>query len=140
MKPVHRIIAITSLAFAAIAGVMPALAATTDPLQLLYRVAGAQYNQNVQLVITCTNVSSVTENLQVLLRDGAGAVNFNSSTNLASFETWFLTYSGVGVPAFTGYAAIGATTNLIFCDVGLTGSINRGLHMQRYNPIPGTLE
>jgi hypothetical protein len=51
-----------------------------------------------------------------------------------------LTLTFGGNPAFKGYAAIGSTTNLIFCDVALTGSINRELHMQRYNPIPGTDE
>jgi hypothetical protein len=73
VKLAHRIIAVASLGVAAIAGGLPALAATTDPVLLIYRFPGARDDggadfTGISTTVLCTNTSSATETIQIAVR------------------------------------------------------------------------
>jgi hypothetical protein len=149
MKLVHRIIAVTSLAVAAMVGSFPAVAGVNDPIQLIYRASGAEHSNAVQRFtqIYCTNASDVAETFQYLVRNTAGTVLANKSFTLQSGQSALSNTIALATSDFMGYLAIGSSTNSIFCDVSLQTGVTSGqpqamrqLHMQRYNPMPSTEE
>jgi hypothetical protein len=129
----------------ALASALPAHAATTDPIMLVYRVAGAENlgTANETTVFTCTSFSAVTESIEIVLRDGTGNIVLNAPQNIMSLTTFTSNTLALNAPDFVGLGAlsIGSTTASISCTVW---DFNNGptvpLHMQRYNPIPNTLE
>ena len=152
-------IAIWIVAAVAIACALPAQAATSDPLNVIYAVTGVFNNPQTSTLVHCANSNSVPENFQVLIRDSLGgipAVNPNNTVTVAgggmvTFGTQpvtsFVTTRSVFTTAttFQGTIAILSTTRFAYCTamiVGVGSSLPDGiaLHLIRFNPWPGADE
>src|SRR5215216_5387157 len=75
------------IAVAAMAFVLPAHAATTDPIQIIYRTSGVTTSFPTTTVFHCTNLSAVTEVVRVVVRDRDGPVVANVEVPLPNFNT-----------------------------------------------------
>src|SRR5215216_6343252 len=148
MKALRWIIAVAAMAF-----VMPAHAATTDPIQIIYRTSGVTDNNAWATVLHCTNLSAVTETVRVVVRNGNGAIAANVDQFLPTFGSQTFETRNTA-PLFGGFnlatgvlqgsAVIASITTFIFCsamivDAALTPH-GIALHLVRFNPMPGTTE
>jgi hypothetical protein len=127
----------------ALASSLPAHAATTDPAILVYRVSGAVNDNNgSETFLSCSNFSAVAEDIEIVVRDSLGNIMINSTRTIGSFGTFASGTLGLGNGfSGTGYLAIGSTTTSISCTAFASfPTIELPLHMQRYNPMPNTLE
>src|SRR5215216_33156 len=142
------------IAVAAMAFVLPAHAATTDPIQIIYRTSGVTDNGASATAFHCTNLSAVTELVRVVVRHRTGEIAGNVEVPLPSFNTVTgstrLTALFIGFSLATGIvnqgtAVVASTTTFIFCSamiVETTASTPQGiaLHLVRFNPMPDTTE
>src|SRR5215216_4696089 len=80
MKILRWIIAVAGVAF-----VLPAHAATTDPIQIIYRMWGVLNAPPAATVINCTNLSAVPEIVRVVVRGETGVVRANAELPVATF-------------------------------------------------------
>lgn len=139
----------------------PASAATTDPLTIIYRVAGVADDGGAGLFgyatsFMCTNVSPVPEKVRFRVLDKFGAAlgvftltltsneSYTASTHLSAwvFDDHLLSD---GVAITQGSAIIYATSPKVICTAMIVDSaadapVGIPLHMVRYNAIPNTLE
>jgi hypothetical protein len=147
-------------AFAQPAGRGPS-EATTDPLKVIYRVAGVMDsgsggNTGIATSFMCTNISPVPENVRFRVYEKSGALAGNFTATLASKETYtasthltILVFENhvlsAGVLINQGSAIIWATSAKVICsamivDAGAATPTGVALHMVRYTPIANTLE
>jgi hypothetical protein len=129
----------------ALASSLPAHAAATDPIMLVYRVSGAINNsgQNSGTVIYCSSFSDVAESFEIVIRDSQGNILANSTQTASPFTTFIASMQTLGVPTFAGIgaASIGSSTASVSCTVwNLISGLAVPMHMQRYNSIPNTSE
>jgi hypothetical protein len=155
------LLATSALAISAlVAGTLAVQAAVGDPLKVIYRVTnvidnGGASNTGVATSITCTNLSMVTETLNVVIRSVNGVAKANVSVNVGTQGAW--TGSTHGTNVFfenvslatgivqQGNATIRATTSNMICSVVLVdaaASFPQGiaLHLVRFNPMAGSQE
>jgi hypothetical protein len=132
---------------AAIASALPADAATTDPIMLIYRASGAISNtpQNLVTTVYCSSFSAVNENIEFVARDPNSSLVLDSTQTVSPFTTFSTSLQSLGASNFIGigYLAVGSTTTSISCTAYINfhdGNGNVPLHLQRYNPIVNTLE
>jgi hypothetical protein len=140
---------------------MPADAATTDPIQLIYRASEAfdsGGSLGVATTVSCTSGSNVDENIAVVMRDAGATVKGTQTVTVHSGNTvtWsthsVFMFGGADISlatgAFLGYLAIGSTTTSIFCSAMMVNAgsavnsmpIATALHLVRYSPVTGSDE
>jgi hypothetical protein len=133
----------------ALASALPAQAATTDPVTLVYRASGAinnpSINSNLGTTVFCSSFSTVTESIEIVVRADNGVIFINSTQNVEPFGLLTELTPNLSNVNFFGTLSIGSTTASVSCTVLATYSINNvlvtvPLHLQRYNPIPNTSE
>jgi hypothetical protein len=168
MKILGRIVAIAAIAFAlpihaADRTASPPLPPTSvgGPLALNYVVPGVfdnggAFNAGVATLFHCTNTSTTSENVQIVVRtfDGtivgnvtfsmASASTITSGTHQTALFTEDVTLSA-GTTINQGQAFIFATSQFVFCSamiVDAAATIPNGiaLHMVRFGPLQGTQE
>src|SRR5215216_127602 len=139
------------IAVAAMAFVLPAHAATTDPIQIIYRTSGvidsgSGPNLGVATSFHCTNLSGVTETVRIVVRESNGAVVGNVEVSLLSFHTvtfsthLTILFSDIVLqmgPVIRGTAVVASTTTFIFCsamivDAAASTPIGISLHLVRF--------
>jgi hypothetical protein len=137
-------------------------AASGDPPFIIYRASGVFDDGSTNATgtataIHCTNASSVSEDLLIVIRTFNGAV-ISSATQtytISSFRTWtivthatttFEPDANLSSGFITqGMVAIGSTTKDMFCSFMLVGAASTtpqgiSLHPVRYNSSSGTQE
>ena len=165
MNVLGRIVAVTAIAFA-----LPIHAADRaaspptsvgGPLALTYVVSGVfdnggAFNAGVATSIHCTNTSTTSENIQIVVRTFDGTIVGNttfavasaSTTTSSTHQTALFAEDVTLSPGTTinqGQAFIFTTSQFVFCSamiVDAAASIPNGiaLHMVRFGPLPGTQE
>ena len=140
--------------------------ATTDPLIPIYRTSGVRddgqdLNLGVATVIHCTNLSSVTETLKIILRQWNGSVLSTQTFSIPATHTFTIATHGTALydedaimfgtgsfpvlPVQTidqGNFTISSTTTNMYCsvmmvDAASTSPVGVSLHMLRFNPMVG---
>lgn len=135
--------------------------ATTDPFVRIYRISGVRDNgggneSGVATTFHCSSASTVNESLRIVVRhfdgDVAGSRTFTLQPNrTATISTHFTrlffedAVTSRGVVINSGSADILATSVNIYCSAMIlnAGSLSPdgiGLHMVRFNAIPGSQE
>ena len=144
---------------AALASALPAHAATTDPLQVIYLFSGVidnggSANAGVATSVHCTSFSSVTETLQIVVRDETSSVKGNANIPIPSSQSRTISTHSTLLHAeaalSTGALAPGAlgvlsTSINVVCTAQVldaSSAVPSGfaLHPVRFSPIPGTQE
>jgi hypothetical protein len=155
-----KILAI-AIAGAALLTAVPAVAATDDPLQVIYRVSGVLDsgdgpNTGYATVFFCTNFSNAEERVRISLRPEAGGTPTNNTYNFDPGETQtFATHNIVaynedntldaGNSYRQGSALIYATSLNVHCsaaqvNAATTAPESIALHMVRLNPVNNSQE
>jgi hypothetical protein len=83
---------------AAIAAALPADAATTDPIMLIYRASGAISNtpQNLVTTVYCSSFSAVNENIEFVARDPNSSLVLDSTQTVSPFTTFSTSLQSLG--------------------------------------------
>src|SRR5215216_3332414 len=128
MKALRWLIAVAAMAF-----VLPAHAATTDPIQVIYRTSGVT-QLTAATVIHCTNLSAVPEIVRVVVRGETGAILANVELPVANFRT--VTFSTASTALFPGEvplptggfvrgtAVVAAISVFLFCSAMIVEAAN----------------
>ena len=135
--------------------VTPALAATTDPFQVLYIFPGVLNAGGVATVVHCFSFSPTAETIQYTVRNSNGTIAANTTIIINQFQTktattqavvlYFSDLSfGTGI-VNQGALGISATSPNIVCTaqvIDASVSVPNGidLHPTRFNPISGSQE
>ena len=171
MNVLGRIVTVAAIAFA-----LPVLAqdrapqgagATATPpafsggLGLTYLVPGVTDNggadnAGVATTFHCTNASTITEQIQIVVRNFDGSVVANDVTNVGSARTLTKSTHGTaltedlpflspGVAINQGQALIFTTSPFVFCsvmvlDASTAGTQGVALHIVRFGAVSGTQE
>jgi hypothetical protein len=154
MKFLCSLVAVTALAC-----MLPAQAATTDPEIIIYRASGvidtgSASGAGVATVFQCTNVSTVSENLRFVIRNFNSIIvanqvftvpSFFSQTASTHFTNLYVNATLAPGTSINGTVAIAATTPNMFCTartVDASASVPSGiiLPMVRFNPMAGSEE
>jgi hypothetical protein len=170
MSILGRIVAIAAIAFALPVhaqdrspqggGTSPP-ATVGGPLALTYVVpgvtdSGGADNTGVATTFHCTNTSTVSEQVQIVVRNFDGSIVGNDLSTVGSARTLTKSTHGTALtedlPFLTpgtainqGQAFIFATSQFVFCsamvlDASIAGSQGVSLHMVRFSPLSGTQE
>jgi len=136
-------------------------AAVGGPLGLIYVVpgvtdSGSADNAGVATTFHCTNTNTVSEQIQIVVRNFDGSVAGNDVSTVASARTLTKSTHGTALtedlPFLTpgtainqGVAFIFATSPFVFCsamvlDASVAGSQGVSLHMVRFGSLSGTQE
>ena len=146
------------IAVATIASVLPAPASAATSLRLIYRISGVLDNTGVATSVHCTNASTHSEDLEVIVRDRDGTLlstsdlalppgatrTMSTKNTIAFFDDVFLL--GTGITSIRqGSIEILSTTRALHCtammlDATASTPIGISLHMVRFLPMAGGSE
>jgi len=150
-----------AIAAATLLTTVPAIAASTDPLRVIYKVSGvldsgAGPNMGYATVFFCTNFSSVEERVRISLRPKNAGAPINNTFNFDPGETQtFATHQALaynedntlaaGIIFRQGSAIISATTVNVHCSTAqvnatATVPVSIALHMVRIRPKSNSQE
>jgi hypothetical protein len=150
-----------AIAAASLLPAVPAIAAATDPLKVIYRLSGVRdnggaANTGLATVFFCTNFGDVEERVRISLRAEADGAPTNNTFNFGpgqtrTLATHFTTvYSeeaqlDPGTFYEQGAATISATTVNVHCSVvqadgAAAGPRGVALHLVRFNPANNSQE
>ena len=131
------------------------------PLGLIYAVSGVTDNggadnAGVATTFHCTNTNTVSEQIQIVVRNFDGSVAGNDTSTVASAHTITKSTHGTaltedlpfltpGIAINQGVAFVFATSAFVFCsamvlDASVAGSQGVSLHMVRFGAVSGTQE